>query len=1190
MSEELGGAHVAPEGTDEGGAAVHGAASVESEPGSAPSGLRSPDEAEAFASQAGASLPGGDGPVDDEVSEAMQASIHDALHAGSETADGMSANSGDAEAEPLPATLDEGDLDLAVNRLRSAPGLDLSDLAPEDDGTGLAVEAPHDPTAEVIAARPLVTVVLVARDPGPWFTETLEAVAAQDYGRIDVVVADCGEEGTAEAVVRSVLPDATVIRMADQPGFGTAVNRAVDSSPHSAFLMMCSDDIAPAATSVRLLVEETFRSNGAVAGPKAVDWDDPSRIVSVGATSDKFAEPSPIAIPSELDQEQHDAVRDVLVVDAGALLVRRDLFSAIGGYDEAIDRFGEAQTLCWRAHLAGGRVLTVPAAVVRRRGGRLQRHPDPNRRHREARHQLRNLLSNYGWVNLVLLLPQLLGLHLAESVRAAFRRDLGRSRDLFGAWAWNLRNLGSLRRNRALVAGFRRVGDREVRSLQIRGSNGLRAMTGSSAVTQGQVGDRGDGFTELLSDRERAGTILTVAALGAVFLLGSRSLFTDGVAAVGQFIPWEDSPSEIASRWASSWRTNGPGSDGLASPGLGLVSMAGFVGLGQVSLARTLLVVGLVPLGWLGAWRLVGERHGRRSAVVCTVAYAASAPAFDAIADGSWVTLAAHAFLPWVVRSSWASSDDDGAWALRFAGVIAFAGWWAVIPSAPVWLAAVALAGVLGASLTGHSPGRRLTEAGWIGGVAALALAPWLVQLVRSGSSAPVFGARSSAGTPSLLGIFVADAGPTALGVLAWALPFAAGAALLIVRRERLELCLDGWALVVVGWAVAGTAALGWWPVAHPPLPALLVPVALGFAVAASSAANAAEDLSAAGFSWRQPLAIGGVLMLVLSTGPMLVGAVDGRWRQPAQDHRLSLSALSSDDDERTRVLWLGDPAVLPTQSWSLTDGAAWAVTGPSPGVSQWWLPPRTTASDAIEAALVAAADGRTHRLGRVLGRLGISVVAAPSAPAPGMGAEAVRPLPDRYDRALADQLDLTLLTSSVSLRLWAVEDVEPVARWIAELEPGDAAGADDAEAAVARVVTSPSRSVWSAATSAPPDAEGLEVAVGDSDRWSAGSADLAVRTSPWSVATSGAGSAPELTHSTSWVHRLLTAVPVVVALGLLLELRRWDRAGGEEFAVLGSESATSDEGWSLDVLDELAEPSVTPESSDAASQPRDQS
>ena len=47
---------------------------------------------------------------------------------------------------------------------------------------------------------------------------------------------------------------------------------------------------------------------------------------------------------------------------SACLLVRTDLFRALGGFDEGIRSAGDDLDLCWRAHAAGARVLVVPAS------------------------------------------------------------------------------------------------------------------------------------------------------------------------------------------------------------------------------------------------------------------------------------------------------------------------------------------------------------------------------------------------------------------------------------------------------------------------------------------------------------------------------------------------------------------------------------------------------------------------------------------------------------------------------------------------------------------------------------------------------------------------------------------------------------------------------------------------------------
>ena len=169
-------------------------------------------------------------------------------------------------------------------------------------------------------------------------------------------------------MITARLPDAYVRELGANPGFGAAANevlRLVEGD--NGFFCICHDDVALEPDTIRTLVEELYRSNAGLVGPKLVSWDDPGLLQHVGLGLDRFGEVDPIIEPGEYDQEQHDAVGDVFVLPSACMLTRADLFRALGGFDPAISFHGDDVDLCWRAHLSGARVVVAPQARVRHR-------------------------------------------------------------------------------------------------------------------------------------------------------------------------------------------------------------------------------------------------------------------------------------------------------------------------------------------------------------------------------------------------------------------------------------------------------------------------------------------------------------------------------------------------------------------------------------------------------------------------------------------------------------------------------------------------------------------------------------------------------------------------------------------------------------------------------------------------------
>ena len=127
---------------------------------------------------------------------------------------------------------------------------------------------------------PPVVAVVVVHAPGDWFDETLSSLAAQDYPNLDTLflltAASGADARELETRIVAQLPDAYVRPLETNPGFGTVANevlRLVEGD--SGFFCFCHDDIALDSDAVRMLVEEVYRSNAGLVGPKLVQWDEP---------------------------------------------------------------------------------------------------------------------------------------------------------------------------------------------------------------------------------------------------------------------------------------------------------------------------------------------------------------------------------------------------------------------------------------------------------------------------------------------------------------------------------------------------------------------------------------------------------------------------------------------------------------------------------------------------------------------------------------------------------------------------------------------------------------------------------------------------------------------------------------------------------------------------------------------------
>lgn len=893
------------------------------------------------------------------------------------------------------------------------PGADSPSATGADAAAGAPPGAGEVPPDEV---APAVVVVMVAHDPGDWWEFALASIGEQSYPNVATFVVDTASETDLTTRLAAVLPEAHLRRLDDDPGYGPASNEAIEAIEGAAFFLLCHDDVVFDPLAIQALVEEAFRSNAGIVGPKLVDWDDPEHLLEVGMGVDKFGAPSPLVDRGELDQEQHDAVRDVFYISGGATLVRADLFATLGGFDPGIPLLGEDLDLCWRAQIAGARVIVAPAAKVAHREALDERRDASDRRQLAYRHRLRTVLTCYGRFHRLRVVPQAFLLALFEALFSVVFGRVRHAADVIGAWTANARQLGDIRARRKAVKAIRVVRDKEIRRLQVRGSARL------SAFFRGQLGANDDrlagmaGVGRDLAQSVRSPTArLSLAAwIGVLLLLliGSRDLITQPIPTAGEFVAFRSGPIDLLREFVSGYHAAGVGSD-AANPtsfaALGLSGLAFFGAMGQL---RRVLVLALLPLGVLGMWRLARPIGSRRSRVVALVVYAVVPVAANSIGNGHWSGLVLYALSPWIVNQLARASKLAPFGAVGGApgpgvverpllqrtiklGMLTAIGTMFVPFTAPVVLG-IAGAMAVGGLVVGQARGvvRLLVAGGGAVIVAVILNLPWsLTFLTRDWTAV----ANAQGVPPSALDlgqIMRFATGPVGDSALAWAFVGGAVLALLIGKRWRLAWAMRGWAIALAGWGVVFVSAEGWLPGSFPPVEVLLAPAAVGLALSAAMGMAAFEvDLPDYHFGWRQIASVLAGAAVVVSIMPTLGAATEGRWNLAGGDYSQFLDRLES-PSEQFRSLWIGDARVMPGTTWRLgvpeIDDHLPArplvfttTTGRNPDVQQLWPGAGAQPGAPVREAIAWAASGQTDRLGALLAPMGVEFIVVPRRTAP---------------------------------------------------------------------------------------------------------------------------------------------------------------------------------------------------------------
>jgi GT2 family glycosyltransferase len=781
-------------------------------------------------------------------------------------------------------------------------------------------------------------VAIIAAD-GAALGDAIAAVEAQVYGpqRRFVIGGD--------AAVRRITEEAGFVWTASWQEFLNELERET-------YVWFLRESARPRPDALEALVGDAVRTDASIAGSKVLAADDPGQLLAVGVSTDVFNVPFRGLDEGEVDQGQYDVVRDVAAVNGISILVRRDLAQGLHGIDRRLTVATAAIDLCQRARLRGGRVIVSPSSEVL-----VPRRDVEEPAWREEAGRIRAMLKVYSLLTLLWALPGVMLIGLLEAIVVPF---LGRW-TLFAwlrAWAWSAMLLPDTISRRRRARRGRVVGDEELFRYQIRGSARLR-MLGTEIATKVRTRWPEGRFDLAELGREVSRPAFVAGAAAILFVLAAtRVVWQDGLPAGGfALLPSADAAGTL-NAYAGGWNPAGLGSPEPLRPLVGLVAAVQFLLFDRPALTVAVLTVAAFFLGVLGMARLLRgfgfeSFTGYLAGVVLMGSQATRA--LGAMTD--WGSLLALALVPWVLRTALRARRPG--WRSRIGRVAALGAITGLAAMASPAVLVIPAAALLLWVVFGDVRAWPAVPSAVLGAVAAFPLLlPWagtadLDAFVSAGEGAfwepwPVL---AGAALIAALGTIAAGAGRTAR-VAAWGGLLGAGGAALARSGEA-------------GWGRAAESAG-------------LILAALGIALVVGAALQVMTELvsmegirRAIGFT-----AVVAALPILAATAAL---GVPGRAGLPAAvlDDALGFTTAQQDDPAGSRVLLVGDPAVLPGESRTYL-GAGYRVTSaPRPTLDEAWLGAPRLGDVALEDALEAIVAGDVLRAGETLQPFGIRWVVA---------------------------------------------------------------------------------------------------------------------------------------------------------------------------------------------------------------------
>jgi len=235
---------------------------------------------------------------------------------------------------------------------------------------------------------PEVLVVIVNYNAGPALQACL-ASAIADLDGVDwraVVVDNASTDGSLDTLASS--PSVTLVRNVTNVGFGAAVNQAARLHAAPLLWLLNPDCLVRSGTVSTLSRTLDEHPECAIAAPRLLNADGSTQQSARGwptLSTGLFGRHSLLArwFPDSKQARTNLRARELVAADharaevdwvmGAAMLIRREWFDEVRGFDEQFFLYWEDADLCRRLYERGASTRFVPGAIVEHVGGRSSR-------------------------------------------------------------------------------------------------------------------------------------------------------------------------------------------------------------------------------------------------------------------------------------------------------------------------------------------------------------------------------------------------------------------------------------------------------------------------------------------------------------------------------------------------------------------------------------------------------------------------------------------------------------------------------------------------------------------------------------------------------------------------------------------------------------------------------------------------
>lgn len=335
----------------------------------------------------------------------------------------------------------------------------LSNSSPGSADSGAAEARAASITDGKEKAEPRVAVIIPNYNGEEYLTTCLNSILDQNYPNYSVTVVDNASADDSVELVKQGFPGVEVVENSRNTGYAGGCNAGLRrelKNRNNKYFVLVNSDVRAERDWLAELVKAAEGDPEIGIAQSLIYLADNHGLINSAGNEAHFLGFGYCGHYREPDRGQFSGIRDVPFASGSSMLVRRALIESIGPLDEELFLYQEDLDLCWRARVAGWRIVLAPASRIH--------HSYSFSRNKMKfyyleRNRLIVCLKNYKGRSLLVLAPAFIGGELAM---------LGYS--LLGGWLqqklkgylYILRNLDSVLARRRQVQATRQSPDSAV--------------------------------------------------------------------------------------------------------------------------------------------------------------------------------------------------------------------------------------------------------------------------------------------------------------------------------------------------------------------------------------------------------------------------------------------------------------------------------------------------------------------------------------------------------------------------------------------------------------------------------------------------------------------------------------------------------------------------------------------------------